>query len=122
MKGSDVLYLKGTVSVFETVGDNETGKITFYPNPMKGYTRMQFVLSEVSETIITLYDLSGRKMIQTQNLLSPGQHTYNIQGVEQGLYIVKISSGSYSYNGKLICSGSQNKSAIFRTHDPYIEW
>jgi len=112
ISGSDVLHLKGAITGIENVGDNEKGKITFYPNPMKGYTRMQFVLSEVSETIITLYDLSGRKMIQTQNLLSPGQHTYNIQGVEQGLYIVKISSGSYSYNGKLICSGSQNKSAI----------
>ena len=106
MKGSDVLYLKGTVSVFETVGDNETGKITFYPNPMKDYAKMQFVLPETGETIITLHDLSGREMVQTRGLLSKGDHTYLIQGIKEGIYLANIISGRYSLFGKLISSGS----------------
>jgi uncharacterized protein (TIGR02145 family) len=78
---------------------------------MKDYTRMQFVLLEPGEMVITLYDLSGRKIAQTQDLLSEGQHTYGIEGVEEGLYVVRISTGRYSYNGRLISSGSKNRSA-----------
>ena len=107
MKGSDVLHLKGTVSVFETVGDNETGKITFYPNPMKDYAKMQFVLPEAGETIITLHDLSAREIVQTRDLLSKGDHTYSIQSIKEGIYLASIISGRYSLFGKLVSSGSE---------------
>jgi uncharacterized protein (TIGR02145 family) len=76
---------------------------------MKDDARMQFNLPESGEAIITIYDLSGRKIIQHQDLLSKGEHIYRIQGVGEGLFIVKISSGRYSYCGRLICSGSQNR-------------
>jgi uncharacterized protein (TIGR02145 family) len=111
MHGNVVLHLMGVITGIETVMGDETNKIGIYPNPMKDYARMQFVLPETGETMITLYDLSGRKIAQTQDLLSKGQHIYRIQGVGEGLYIVKISSGRYSYSGRLICSGSQNRNA-----------
>jgi hypothetical protein len=85
MKGSNVLHLKGTVSIFETNTDNETGKITFYPNPMKDYVKMQFVLPNAGETMITLYDPSGKEILQTRDLLSGGKHIYSIQGFEEGI-------------------------------------
>ena len=78
---------------------------------MKDYARMQFDLPESGETIITMYDLSGRKIMQTQDLLSKGQHTYGIQGIEEGIYFVRINSGRYSFSGRLISSGSQNSNA-----------
>ena len=108
MKGSDVLHLLGIVTGIETIGDNLAGKIAFSPNPMKDLTRMQFVLPEPGKTIITMYDFLGRETAQTRNLLSEGQHTYRIQGVEEGIYFVRISSGRYSFSGKLVSSGSQN--------------
>jgi uncharacterized protein (TIGR02145 family) len=110
MKGSDVLRLT-VVTGIESIGENELGKIRFNPNPMKDYARMQFVLPVAGETIITLYDLSGRKIVQTRDMLTRGEHTYGIQGIEEGLYIMMISSGRYSYSGRLICSGSQNNDA-----------
>ncbi|MCJ7449219.1 MAG: M12 family metallopeptidase [Bacteroidales bacterium] len=109
--GSDVLHLMGVVTGIEIVSDNETGKIDIYPNPMKDYARMQFVLPETGETMITMYDLSGRKIVQTRDLLSKGQHIYGIQGVEEGIYFVRINSGRYSFSGRLISSGSQNRNA-----------
>jgi len=110
MKGSDVLHLT-VVTGIESIGENELGKIRFNPNPMKDYARMQFDLPVAGETIITLYDLSGRKIVQTRDMLTRGEHTYGIQGIEGGLYIMMISSGRYSYSGRLICSGSQNNDA-----------
>jgi uncharacterized protein (TIGR02145 family) len=107
MKGSDVLHLMGVITGIETIKDDETGNIGFYPNPMKDYSRMLFVLLESGETIITLYDLSGRKIVQTRDLLSKGQHTYGIQGIKEGIYFTMVSSGRYSFSGRLIASGSQ---------------
>ncbi|HBE42142.1 MAG TPA: hypothetical protein DDW27_13215 [Bacteroidales bacterium] len=107
MKGNEVLHLKGVVPVFETISDNETGIITFYPNPMKEYARMQFVLPEPGETRINFYDLSGRQILQTRDKLSNGEHIYGIQGLEEGIYFVRIISGKYSYSGRIISSGSK---------------
>jgi uncharacterized protein (TIGR02145 family) len=111
MNGSNVLHLLGVVTGIETVKEDEAGKIIFYPNPMKDYLRMKFVLPEPAKTLITLYDLSGSKIVQIQDLLPKGQHTYRIQGVEEGIYLVKISSGRYSFRGRFISSVSQNRNA-----------
>ena len=110
MKGSDVLHLMGTTGI-ETISKNENSKIVFYPNPMKEYSRMQFVLTEQGETMITIHDLSGRKITQRREMLSKGQHTYVIQGVEEGVYFVTVNSGRYSLTGKLISSGSKYSNA-----------
>jgi len=107
MNGSDKLHLMGVVTGIESVRGDEPGKIDFYPNPMQEYARMQFVLPESGETMITLYDLSGRQILRNKDLLSQGEHTYGIHGVEEGIYFVRISSGKYSLSGRLISSGSR---------------
>ena len=91
MNGGDVLHLKSVVTGIESVLDNKPGRIRFYPNPMKDYTRMQFDLPVSGETTVTLYDLSGRSIAQTRDMLPKGRHDYGIQGVEEGLYFVRIS-------------------------------
>jgi len=107
MKGSDILRLT-VVTDIEAMNDDETGTVSFYPNPMKDYVKMQFVLPESGETLITMYDISGRKISQTSDLLPRGKHIYVIHGVEEGIYFVKASSGRYSCSGRLISSGSPN--------------
>jgi uncharacterized protein (TIGR02145 family) len=105
MKGSDVLHLMGTTGI-ETIMGDEDGKITFYPNPMKDNARMQFVLPVSGETLITLYEISGKKIAQTRDFLIKGQHTYRLQGIEEGIYFVMINAGKYFCTGRLISSAS----------------
>ncbi len=109
IKGSDVLHLLGSVSVFEISGNNEPCKISLSPNPSKGNTRLQFFLTSPGETNISLLDLSGRIMTQVRDFLSAGQHNYNIQIGKEGIYFLMINSGRYSTSGRLICSGSHNR-------------
>jgi uncharacterized protein (TIGR02145 family) len=110
MKGIDVLHLMGTTGI-ETIGDDNSARISIYPNPMNGYSRIQFILPEQGVTTITLIDLSGKKIAQTKEFLLKGHHTYSIQGVEEGAYFITISCGRYSLSGKLISSGSKNGNA-----------
>jgi uncharacterized protein (TIGR02145 family) len=110
MNGGDILRLDLTVGIEPIIG-NIKDKISFSPNPMKDFSKMQFDLPETGEAIIALYDVSGREIVQTRNMLSKGKHFYCIQGVETGIYFVRISSGKYTLSGRLISSGSQNNPA-----------
>ncbi|MBN2863157.1 MAG: T9SS type A sorting domain-containing protein [Bacteroidales bacterium] len=109
MKGNDVLHLSGAITGIEKFGYPENDKISFYPNPMKNNTMMQFILPAPGETNITLYDISGREIAHTRHVLPVGEQTYTLTGAGQGIYFARISSGKYSLSGKLISTGSHNK-------------
>ena len=111
VNGSDVLHLQAIVTGIDNPLFNESAKISLYPNPLKDYSRMQFFLPESGRTNITLYDLSGRAVTQTSDLLARGQHTYRIQGIEDGIFFIRISSGRYSFSGRLVSSGSVSHAA-----------
>lgn len=121
LKGSETLHLMGTTGI-ESISVDEAGKITFYPNPMKDFTRMQFVLPISGETLITLYDISGRTISQTRNFLSAGRHTYGIQSIKEGIYLVSVSAGKYYSAGSLMSSGSQSEGTeIFHENTTAIQ-
>ncbi len=105
MKGSEAVRLT-VVTGIDEMNEDETGMVRFYPNPMKDQAKMQFILPETGETAITLYDISGRKISQRNDLLTRGRHVYVIQGIEGGIYLAKVTSGRYSCSGRLISSGS----------------
>ena len=106
MDGSDVLHLMGSITGIEPIRSDARGDIMFYPNPMNDYTRMQFVLPEPGVTVIALYDISGRVIVQRQESLIKGEHTFYIQGVKEGVYFAKIRSDKYSFSERLISKGS----------------
>ncbi len=111
MSGNDALHLEGILTGIEPNRDGKKNGISFSPNPMTDYSQMRFVLPEPGKTEINLIDLSGRKLLETRDLLSKGQNNYRIQGLDKGIYIVSINSGKYSTSGKLVCSGSANNGA-----------
>ena len=108
LKGTDTLHLVAGTTGIETVLGNFPDKIKFYPNPAKDQTRMQFDLTEPGETKISMYDLAGREIVQISDMLYPGRYTYLIEGMKEGLYILRVIWGKYLFSGKFICSGSQN--------------
>lgn len=108
MNGTDILHLKEVVTDIETTNADGSGNIIFCPNPMKDFTKMQFILPVSGEAVITLYDITGRKIAQKQDMLSKGQHTYHIEGIGRGVYIVMVSSDSYNFSGTILCTANRN--------------
>jgi len=111
INGDDVLRLMSIVTGVEQISENEKSEVSFFPNPMINSTRLQFILPEEGETVITLYDLSGREICQTKNMLHQGHHFYRIENINEGIYLVKVSSGRNSISGRLVSSGSGQGSA-----------
>ena len=55
---------------------------------------------------ICLYYLNGKRILQTQELLSKGQHTYSLSGLNSGTYILNIESGKNSYSERIVSIGA----------------
>ncbi len=106
LSGNDVLHLVAIISGIAQTGDSPQNKVIFSPNPVKSNTRMQFFLPASGETTIAIYDISGRKIFQKHDKLIHGEHVYKLEGVDKGLFFVRISSGKYSLSGRLISNES----------------
>jgi len=102
LNGNDVLHLKSTITEISDLSYTQTEGIQFYPNPMKEFSVMEFAMPEEGVAKVELFDISGRKLTQTQNYLNQGRHSYRITGVGSGIYVLKVTAGNYLYSGKLL--------------------
>ncbi|MFA5032451.1 MAG: FISUMP domain-containing protein [bacterium] len=118
LSGSDTLHLTAigiNESDLNTVPDNT---IQIYPNPMTGNCSIDFeVRLRRSKTTLNLYDITGKRILQSQALLSKGHHTYNLSGLSSGIYLLKIKSDDYSYMTKIV---SNNLFRLGRTEIRYV--
>jgi uncharacterized protein (TIGR02145 family) len=107
MEGSNVLHLVSTVTGIEPLIHSLQNPLRIYPNPMTEYANLQFDLRDPGKTVICIQDISGRLIFQTEDNLSGEQHTYHIEGLEKGFYIITARSGSTIKTGSLISNGSR---------------
>ena len=68
-----------------------------YPNPFNPTTTIEFSLEESGNVILSVYDLSGKKVTEITNAVySPGNHkvVYDGSGLASGTYFYQIQAGS----------------------------
>ncbi|MDD2889484.1 MAG: FISUMP domain-containing protein [bacterium] len=105
LSGSDTLQLTNIGINESDLNPGKGNTIHIYPNPMAGNCLVDFeVRIRRSKTILNLYDVTGKRILQTQALLSKGHHTYNLSGLSSGVYLLKIKSEceAYSYMAKIV--------------------
>jgi subtilisin-like proprotein convertase family protein len=77
--------------------------LTIYPNPNKGVFNVNFPNYDDSEIKMSVYDLSGRKIIENQfNNIQNDSHTINISTVEAGVYLVVFTDGNNQITKRII--------------------
>lgn len=81
------------------VGMEEAGAlngITVYPNPANDNMSIALNMNTVSEVMITIFDLSGKIMVNESRNLSAGQNTlnYEVSDWSNGIYFVRITAGN----------------------------
>ena len=108
LSGTDVLHLMGTPTGIESGLVVSDRAITIYPNPMTDHSLMEFNLPVPGKTEISLFDISGKEIIKIQEFLPIGQHTYRLQGIGSGFYVVKVRCLNYNICGRIICRGDGN--------------
>ncbi|HPJ60225.1 MAG TPA: FISUMP domain-containing protein, partial [Bacteroidales bacterium] len=102
MDGTNILHLVNSITGINEVTSNEDRKITFSPNPMNEFTKMQFFLPEEGMVYISIYDVTGKYLFQAEDYLYKGLQIYNIRGVANGLNVVTVKSKDYSISGRFL--------------------
>lgn len=103
--GSDTLNLVQSLGIGNTIPGAKL-PLNIYPNPSQGFTTVALTAPAGGEAAIEIVDNTGRKMIQTKVNLLQGLQTFQITGLNQGIYLITIRSKKYSYEGKLVSNST----------------
>ena len=97
----DILNITSVVGINElnNIADNT---LHIFPNPMKGFSIINFNAIASGNAMIELYDVTGKRITQTQDFLPKGNQSYCLKGIGGGVYILNIKSEEYSYTSKIV--------------------
>ncbi|MCX6230292.1 MAG: T9SS type A sorting domain-containing protein [Bacteroidetes bacterium] len=96
----DILHLILTSGINDFNLNNESIKIC--PNPFQGQAEVSFLTKKTANTIIRIYDIAGKEILQTANILLKGNQKYLLSGLKQGMYFIDIKGDDFHYTSKLI--------------------
>lgn len=75
-----------------------------FPNPISGYGHLEFTSSEDTEQILSIFDISGRKVFEKNYLIKKGNNNLTLEttNLSKGMYFVKLDDGAEGINIKFI--------------------
>lgn len=108
LSGGDTLHLIETSTGINGLNTDADKNLLIYPNPMTGICMINFETTIQGKITLILYDITGKIVLQVQELLLKGHHTYSLSGINNGVYFLKVKSDNYSKTAKIVCSGLSN--------------
>ena len=76
-----------------------------YPNPFIQETNIKFIIAQLTDVKIMVYDITGREVKTLVNeILKPGMYvaSFNRYSLNSGVYFYKITAGGYSETKRMI--------------------
>jgi hypothetical protein len=76
-----------------------------YPNPFNGETIIRYSLPRESDVRVSIADLLGRELAVIAAGVEPAgthQHTWNASALASGVYLCRMTSGSFTQTRKLL--------------------
>ena len=107
--GSNILSLTATTAIKNPDGVAESN-LNVFPNPMTASCVFGFEAMADGKAEISLYDITGKRMLSEQDFLSKGHHAYNLSGISSGIYLLRIKSENYTYIAKIASSSEKSGS------------
>ena len=90
----------------EVVVDERTQEMRGYPNPFSQSTTIEYTLTEATEVVLTVTDVTGREIKKLVNGASqqPGVHQviFNAENIPDGVYLYTLDAQGTRKTGKLI--------------------
>lgn len=113
ISGADTLLLANASGINKN--DREDNLLVVFPNPAEGFGKISFQNNENGRVLTEIFDLSGKMIIRTDDILPRGLHTYGIGGMKTGLYWVRVHASGKNYARKWV-------SISEGTGDPYVRY
>jgi len=108
LNGSYILRLTGSVGT-DGLGSSYSASMRIYPNPMTDNSILEIFPPFSGNSIITLYDMTGKTLSQTNSYLENYRQEFTISGLKNGIYLVSITGGNYHLSQKLLCNGTSDE-------------
>jgi len=108
LNGTEALHLVSTITGTSPMMFDIENALRIYPNPMTDKSKIDFVATASGKVAIEFFDIAGKRVVEVQNTLITGTHSFQVSGLQSGIYTMKISAQAYTYTGKLISSSENN--------------
>ncbi len=100
----DVGGLTSSILTTPAVLTAGTGTINLFPNPTPGLLMIQWAGQQTGDAKVKVTDMTGR-VVSTSSLnfnASSGEAPISLAGLNDGLYLVSVTSASVSYCGRVV--------------------
>ncbi len=114
VNGNDILHLKGTTGINQ-IENNRSSELQVYPNPSGGISKLQILPPSEGNAVITVYDITGKKVAQINSYLDTYLQEFQLSGLNNGLYLISVTGSTYHFFGKLL-TNSNNKGEVTIEH------
>lgn len=102
LPGNATLIL-GTSSGIDDL-DNYVSGMKLFPNPTHGKATLLFNQTEPGDVKISIRNMLGQEVYQSNNYLNHGQHSFSLSLNKPGIYMIILISGSTKSSIKAICT------------------
>ena len=116
LNGSETLHLAATITGINDV-DEEKEKLIVSPNPIVDEGVATFFAKNEGLVSVEILESSGVLVFQKSYYLYPGTNSLKISELGNGIFILNISSKTYSYSGKIVSI----KRNYIRVYAPVVE-
>jgi formylglycine-generating enzyme required for sulfatase activity len=108
----DVLQLVMGIGIND-VGLNDQS-LTIFPNPMQGMAEISFFAKQSGKASVSIFDIAGKLIIQTESKLIQGTQKVQLTGLKQGMYIISIKGDNYLYTAKILSQNAATGEAAIK--------
>ena len=103
--GNDLLILDVTLAISEP-GHLISNALHIFPNPANGACTFQLPSSFSSKSSLEVFDISGKLIFRSEEILEPGMNYFTLDGLTGGVFVIKIKTAQTVYSGKIISMNS----------------
>lgn len=82
---------------------NGMGKVSAYPNPVRGDLRIPFELNDPADVAVTLSNMTGQ-VVRTRLFVKTGhgEAVFDTRDLADGLYFYSVSANGQRFNGRVV--------------------
>lgn len=89
-------------------------KCSVYPNPFRGKAAVAATVTESQAVLVTVYNLTGQLVAQTQAVVQPGGCVFTLAVSKPGIYLVTLTGNTFTASCKAVCEEtSETSNRIF---------
>ncbi|HTX87482.1 MAG TPA: FISUMP domain-containing protein, partial [Bacteroidales bacterium] len=111
LSGTDTLLLRKEVGIGEITNRNDIS-LQVSPNPSAGKFSLSIQTPESRGVTLSICDLSGKVLLNRDEILETGKSLFLLGGLKSGLYILNAVSGNSYLTVKIISTGGEGGSPV----------